>query len=175
MIALWVVTLAPAVVFSQSLVDTAKAEQARRKKAAPAGTPKVYTETDLPASPTKTEPEPKATKTSAAPAPKKGAPPGLISEADRQRTELASREMELTNLITHLEEVVQRLAKQPTGGGKVCPIPEGAFKPGETAPSSVVCPYQMESRYDQAKRQLDEAKALLAVVQDDARRLAGKR
>jgi hypothetical protein len=169
---LWVVTLAPTAAFSQSLADTAKAEQARRKKAAPAGTPKVYTESDLPASPVKTESEPDTAKAEANASPPKKAPGGISSD-ERKRRETAdykAREAAMKAQIAEVEEEVQRLARHPTGGGKVCKLPEGVFKPGVTAPEQVVCPYQMESRYDEAKRHLDEMKARLTAFQDEARR-----
>ena len=72
--------------------------------------------------------------------------------------------------IARAEAVVQQLGNHPTGGGKVCLLPEGVFHPGETAPEQVVCPYQMETRYEVAKRDLDKLKGEFAAFQDLARR-----
>jgi len=171
-VGLVVVTLAPTLVFSQSLADTAKAEQVRRKKSAPADAAKVYTESDLPASPAKPSPDPDAGKTAGKTAAKKSAT-GRLTAEEMKQIEIASfkeGEARYKARIAEIDAEVQRLAKHPTGGGKVCRIPEGVFVPGVTAPSQVVCPYQMESRYDEAKRHLEEAKRDLAAYQDDARR-----
>ena len=169
-------TLTSTVVSSQSLADTAKKEQARRKAAAPAGTPKVYTESDLPASPAETPSDSDAkvetNKGSAKPVAPKPAARGATSEELMQQ-EIAgyrTRAAQIQARIARTEALILQLGNHPTGGGKVCRLPEGVFRPGETAPEQVVCPYQMESRYDEAKRLLETLKGELTAVQNDARR-----
>lgn len=171
-----VMTLLPAaMVFPQSLAEAAKKEQARRKAAVPAGTPKVYTESDLPASPAGT-PSPDAAaevdKTRTGTATRKEPVRGMTGEESMQRevADYRARAAEIKGRIARAEALVQQLGNHPTGGGKVCRIPEGAYKPGVTAPQQVVCPYQMESRYDEAKRLLETVKAELVALQNEALR-----
>ncbi|HQZ15608.1 MAG TPA: hypothetical protein PKU70_10425, partial [Vicinamibacteria bacterium] len=176
--ALAVVTLLPAaMVFPQGLADTAKKEQERRKKAAAAGTTKVYTQSDLPSSPSgaaPAEPDPKSDASKPGPTPSsgKGAVNPATSEEAKQReiADYRARAAQFQARIARSEAVVQQLGNHPTGGGKVCLLPEGVFRPGETAPEQVVCPYQMESRYEVAKRDLDKLKGEFAAFQDLARR-----
>lgn len=173
-----VVTLLPAaMVFPQGLADTAKKEQERRKKAAAAGTTKVYTQSDLPSSPAgdaPAEPDVKgdANKAGATPAVGKGAVNPATGEEAKQReiADYKARAAGMQARIARAEAVVQQLGNHPTGGGKVCRLPEGVFRPGETAPEQVVCPYQMETRYEVAKRDLDKLKGEFAAFQDLARR-----
>ena len=95
------------------------------------------------------------------------------SEASRQREIAAfrARAAEIQARIARAEAVVQQLGNHPTGGGKVCRLPEGVFRPGETAPEQVVCPYQMESRYDVANRNLGRIREELVALQNEALRL----
>ena len=176
--ALVLVTLLPAAMtFPQGLADAAKKEQERRKKAAAPGTTKVYTESDLPSSPAgpaPAEPEVKAdaNKTGAKPASAGGAANPVTSEASRQReiAEYKTRAAEIQARIARAEGLVRQLGNHPTGGGKVCRIPEGVFQPGVTAPEQVVCPYQMETRYEVAKRELEKVKGELGALQNEAAR-----
>lgn len=171
-------TLLPvAMVFPQGLADTAKKEQERRKKAAAAGATKVYTESDLPSSPAGAAPadlevKADANKTGVRPASGRGAVNPATSEASRQReiADTKARAAEIQARIARAEALVQQLGNHPTGGGKVCRLPEGVFRPGETAPEQVVCPYQMESRYEVAKRELEKIRGELAAFQQEARR-----
>lgn len=176
-VVLALVALAPAVAaFSQSLADAAKKERARRKTTAPAAAPKVYTESDLPTSPAGATPEPEAKgegdQATVTPAVPKARKKGLSSEESKQ-LEIAgyrARAAEIQGRMAQIEAVVKQLANHPTGGGRVCRIAEGVFRPGETAPEQVVCPYQMETRYEEAKRALDSVQAQLTALKTEATR-----
>jgi hypothetical protein len=177
-IALVFVTLLPAAMtFPQGLADTAKKEQERRKKAAASGTTKVYTESDLPSPPAgaaPAEPEVKAdaNKTGARPTSTGGVVNPATSEESRQResANYKARAAAIQARIARAEALVRQLGNHPTGGGKVCLVPEGAFQPGVTAPEQVVCPYQMETRYEVAKRELEKVKGELVALQNEAAR-----
>lgn len=181
-LALAAFALAPvAMAFPQGLADTAKKEQARRKKAAPTSPTKVYTESDLPTTPAGATP----TETEAGPDDVKSNVTAVEGEQS-SRTDAARRAMEamregeatdfgmriagLKQRITEVEARVKQLGNHPTGGGKVCKVAPGVFVPGVTAPEQVVCPAQMESRYDVAKRALETLKAELATVTATAQR-----
>ncbi|MBX7186661.1 MAG: hypothetical protein K1Y01_16085 [Vicinamibacteria bacterium] len=176
-VVLALVTLAPATALPQSLAETARKEQARRKQASPAATPKVYTESDLPASPARPVSESdaagEAEKARVRSSAEKSSAARDSSEASRQREIAAfkARAAEIQARIARAEALVQQLGNHPTGGGKVCRLPEGVFRPGETAPEQVVCPYQMESRYDVAKRNLGRLREELVALQNEALRL----
>lgn len=172
--------LTPAVAaFPQSLADTAKKEQARRKKVPPKAAAKVYTDSDLPGSGKGTAAQSEHnTAAGQALVPGASALPagktGSAAPATDAREELAeiykARIASLQEEIAESDKEVQQLARHPTGGGKICLIPEGVYQPGKTAPSEIVCPYQMESRYDRARREHDKLKAELAALQEEARR-----
>jgi len=176
MLALVVVTSA-SVAFPQSLADAAKKEQARRKKVAPAQATKVYTETDLPPSEARgAETNTAAGAASDPPQPSAPSPADknvdsrAAGEALRRSIEADYKQQEdrINGRIAKAEAEVQRLGNHPTGGGSVCRVP--ADIPPGTAPHQVVCPYQMESRYEVAKRALEEIKAELASLREQARR-----
>jgi hypothetical protein len=170
-----------AIAFPQGLADTAKKERARRKKAAATSPTKVYTESDLPTAPVGATPSQKE----AGPddvKPDVGAAEGEQSaRRDRERRAMeAMRSAEATDFgmriaglkqrIAEVEAQVKQLGNHPTGGGKVCKLAPGVFVPGVTAPELVVCPAQMESRYDVAKRTLETLKADLATLMGSAAR-----
>ena len=180
-----VLTLAPgALAFPQSLAAAAKKEQARRKEVPPKAGAKVYTESDISGSAKGTaaksddaaDANKAGTTTAASPsgassAAPKGAAGSSAADATEQQAEAyKARIAALKEAIADRDEEVRRLANHPTGGGKVCRIPEGVFQPGKTAPEQVVCPYQMESRHDRAKREQDRLKADLVALEAEARR-----
>ena len=172
--------LAPvAMALPQGLADTAKKEQARRKKAAATSPTKVYTESDLPTAPAGATPSeteaPEDVKSSVV-----AADGERSARKDRERAMEAMRSAEaadfgmriagLKQRIAEVEARVKQLGNHPTGGGKVCKVAPGVFVPGVTAPELVVCPAQMESRYEVAKRTLETLKAELATVTESANR-----
>ena len=165
--------LATPAAFPQDLADAAKKEQARRKKVTPAGAAKVYTETDLPPLPPGVTPSAAtAEKGSSRPGAPRTPAAGATSEDQSKQAiaEYRAAEAEFKERISAAEAQVQQLASHPTGGGKVCRIPEGVFQPAVTAPEQVVCPYQMESRYERAKRELEALRSEFARFQETARR-----
>ena len=174
--------LAPvAMAFPQGLADTAKKEQARRKKTAATSPTKVYTESDLPtaplgASPAQPEAAPGDIKPNVAAAEgEQSARKDMERRAweamrSAEATEWGMRIAGLKQRIAEVEAQVKQLGNHPTGGGKVCKVAPGVFVPGVTAPELVVCPAQMESRYDVAKRTLETLKADLAALTGNAAR-----
>lgn len=168
--------LVPVVARGQGLADAARKERVRRKETSAAGAAKVYTESDLPTSSAKeSSSDASAANSSARVSRSSGQISASQSGDDGSRRQAAAewtaRIAEKKLEIAELEVRVQRFANHPTGGGKVCPITKPIDFKGNVAPQQLVCPYQMESRYDVAKREMEKAKTELAELEQQARSL----